>query len=377
MAKLAQKIKLLGGLVMGDKAKNGPFYVDIDLTERCNLNCLGCPYHNVDKKLIREQKRIPIDMPLEVLSRICQELKEMGTHTLVFQGTGEPLLHPHIIDCLRIGKKHGFFVILFTNGTLLRTDIIRELSKARLDRLKISLWATSEEQFAKNYPGTKSEIFPRIMDGLKELGDFKKKRSSHFPTVQAHFIFNSTNYQSVDAMIDLAARAGSGFISFSPMVDLREELYPLILSPEQIQQFQKDLSKAKNKLQSLDIVDNIDEVFTRLRLGYSVWERLPCYVTWYHTRIRADGCVQPCGRCTSQTEFGNVNTDSFKNIWEGPSMREFRAVARTTKGLRSIQTSCNCQYCCFAAHNMKIHRFMRWLSPFSFLRRSIGEKSRG
>lgn len=377
MATFDQKIKLLSGLLRGDKARNGPFYVDIDLTERCNLSCLGCPYHNVDKKLVREQKKIPQDMQPEVLRRLCKELKGMGTHTLIFQGTGEPFLHPHFIDCVRMGKELGFFVILFTNGTLLKTEIIQELSETHLDTLKISLWATSEEQFEKNYPGTKPEFFGRIMGGLKQLGDFKNKRSRGFPTIQTHFIFNKTNYQSVNAMIDLAIRAGSRSISFSPMVDMREELDPLILSPEQSQQFRKDLWEAKNKMESFGLEHNIDEVNTRLELGYSVWKALPCYITWYHSRIRADGSVQPCGRCKSEIEFGNVNADSFKKIWNGPSMRKFRAAARTTKGLAALQGFCSCQYCCFAVDNKKIHRLMRWRSPFSGFRRSIGDTSIG
>jgi len=371
MATFDQKIRLLGGLLMGNKTFNGPFYVDIDLTERCNLNCLGCPYHNVDKKLLREQKKIPQDMPMEVLSRICTELKDMNTHTLIFQGTGEPFLHPHLVECIRIGKKPGFFVILMTNGTLLNTNIIQALSDVHLDTLKISLWATSEEQFAKNYPGTKPETFHRVMDGLKQLGDFKTKQQRHLPVVQIHFVINNTNYQSLNAMIDLAAYAGSNSISFSPMVNLREELDSLLLSPEQSDQFQKSLLQAKDKLSSLSIVHNIDEICTRLRLGPSVWRELPCYVTWYHSRIRADGSVQPCGRCSSHVEFGNVNTNSFGDIWNGPSIREFRATTKTAKGLASLQGSCHCQYCCYVQDNKKIHRVNRWLSPFSVLRRAI------
>ncbi len=370
MATFEQKIKLLTGLLMGDRAKNGPFYIDIDLTERCNLNCLGCPYHNVDKKLLREQKQIPQDMPLDVLNRICRELKVMNTHTLIFQGTGEPFLYPHLVECVQIGKKLGFFVILMTNGTLLNANIIQALSDVGLDTLKISLWAISEEQFAKNYPGTKTETFHRVEEGLNRLGDLKKKVNTHFPAIQIHFVINNTNYQSVNAMIDLAARAGSSSVSFSPMVNIREELDTYILSPEQSELFQKSLLKAEKKFASHAITHNIDEACTRLRLGPSVWEHLPCYVSWYHSRIRADGSVQPCGRCSSYVEFGNVYKSSFRDIWNGPSMREFRAKTKTAKGLASLQGSCNCQYCCFVKDNKKIYRVQRWLSPLTALWRA-------
>ncbi|MGD9347756.1 MAG: radical SAM protein [Candidatus Aminicenantes bacterium] len=365
MINIAQKIKLAAGLLSGNRAKNGPFYVDIDLTERCNLNCLGCAYHNVDNKLIWEQKDVPQDIPMDLFKRICTELKNMGTHTLIFQGTGEPFLHPHLIECVHIGKELGFFIILYTNGTLLSRDIIRELSEEHLDRLKISLWATSREQFAQNYPGTNPAVFQKVLDGLQQLGKLRAARESFLFEVQTHFIINTTNYFSVDEMIDLAELAGSCSISFSPMVNLRKELDPLILSSRQINQFQKSLRHAQKRIESLNIEPNIDEITLRYNLGPSVWKSLPCYVTWYHSRVRADGTIQPCGRCFTDVQFGNVHTKSFQEIWNGSPMREFRAKTRTTEGLASLQGSCSCRYCCFVKDNHKIHNVMKWLSPFS------------
>jgi radical SAM protein with 4Fe4S-binding SPASM domain len=365
MATIGQKIKLATGLFRGNWAKNGPFYVDIDLTERCNLNCLGCPYHNLDNKLIRELKDIPQDMPLDVFKRICAQLKEMKTHTLIFQGTGEPFLHPHLIDCVRTSKELGFYTILFTNGTLLHTDIIQALSDVRLDILKISLWATSEEQFSQNYPGTNPNNFEKVLDGLKRLGDLRAQPNRLLFKVQTHFIINNTNFLSLKDMIDLAEIAGSRCITFSPMVDLRDELKPILLSPEQIDRFQKSLKQKKQRIESNRMEHNIDEICLRYDLGHAVWKELPCYVTWYHARIRADGTVQPCGRCNPDIEFGNVHTNTFKDIWNGPLIREFRAKTRTSKGLASLQRSCQCQYCCFVEDNLKIHRAMRWKSLFS------------
>jgi MoaA/NifB/PqqE/SkfB family radical SAM enzyme len=375
MATFDQKIKLLSGLLKGNKAINDPFYIDIDLTERCNLNCLGCPYHNVDKRLFRNQKKIPQDMSLEVLHRLFAELKGTGTHTFVIQGSGEPFLHPHLTECIKMSKQSGATVILMTNGTLLDTEIIQALSDARLDILKISLWATSEEQFVKNYPGTKPEIFQKIMDGLKGLNDFKTSEKSHFPAVQVNFIINNTNYRSIDEMIDLAVRSGSSSISFSPMINLREELDSSLLSPNQIKLFQKSLLQAKKRLKSLNIDHNIVEMNIRYRLGSSVWKKIPCYVTWYHVRIRADGTIQPCGRCYADVQVGNSQTSSFKDIWNGPLIREFRAKSRTIKGLASLQELCNCQYCCFLIDNRKIYRFMRWLPSFTALGRFLSDET--
>jgi len=365
MFKTAQKINLAIGLLSGNQAKNGPFYVDIDLTERCNLKCLGCAYHNIDNKLIWKQKEVPQDIPLDLFKRICAELKNMGTHTLIFQGTGEPFLYPHLGECVNIGKKLGFSIILFTNGTLLNRKIIRELSEARLDRLKISLWATSREQYAQNYPGTHPATFQKVQEGLRQLGDLGAAKENFLFEVQTHFIINTTNYFSVDEMVDMAEMAGSRTISFSPMVNLRKELDPLVLSPPQIEQFQQSLLRIKKRIKTSNIAHNIDEIILRYNLGPAVWKEIPCYVTWYHARVRADGTIQPCGRCHNEIQFGNVHTHAFTEIWNGAPMHEFREKTRTTTGLASVQGSCSCRYCCFVEDNFKIHKVMKWLSPFS------------
>lgn len=363
MATLNQKITLLSGLLLGNRARNGPYYVDIDLTERCNLNCLGCPYHNVDNILLREKKEAPQEMPFDLFKRVCTELRELKTHTLVLQGSGEPFLHPQLVDCVRTGKELGFYVILFTNGTLLNPDTIHALSDARLDTLKISLWATSREQFAHNYPGTNPAIFQKVKRGLEQLGYFRTDQDRRTFGVQLHFIINRINYSSVNEMVSLARMAKSQFLSVSPMVNLRRELNPLILSKEQAERFQESLRQAKERLESLDIQHNFDEASLRFDLGETVWKELPCYVLWYHARIRADGSLQPCGRCIADIEFGNMHTHSFQEVWNSSPAREFRSRTRSLKGLASIQSSCNCQYCCFVEDNNKIHRFMRWLSP--------------
>lgn len=373
MATFDQKIRLLGGLLMGNKAMNGPIYVDIDLTEHCNLNCLGCPYHNVDNKFLRDPKRIPQDMPLDVFKRICNELKDMKTRMLIFQGSGEPFLYPHLAESVRIAKNLGFHITLLTNGTLINTDILRSLSDAHLDILKISLWATSEDQFANNYPGMNPEIFKRIKEGLKQLGEFKTEQSRVWPAIQFHYIINNTNFQSVNTMIDLAILGKSNIVTFAPMANLRRELNVHLLSPEQHMSLQKSLLQAKVKLADYSIEHNIDEILLRFKLGEAIWKELPCYIMWYHARIRADGSLQPCGRCTTDVDFGNTYTSSFKDIWNSSPAREFRSKTRSLKGLASLQRSCNCQYCCFVKDNTKIHRIMRWLSPFAALRRSMSE----
>jgi len=46
MPTINQNLRLLQGLIAGDTAFTGPFFVTLDLTRRCNLKCIGCRYHS-------------------------------------------------------------------------------------------------------------------------------------------------------------------------------------------------------------------------------------------------------------------------------------------------------------------------------------------
>ena len=108
----------------------------------------------------------------------------MSTHSLILQGAGEPFLHPDLFEMVSTAKAAGFHVTLLTNGTLLDQDIIQALMDARLDTLKVSLWASSTEQYQQNYPGTNPDNLRRVEDGLKLLESLKAERNSMLPMVQ-------------------------------------------------------------------------------------------------------------------------------------------------------------------------------------------------
>jgi radical SAM protein with 4Fe4S-binding SPASM domain len=108
---------------------------------------------------------------------------------------------------------------------------------------------------------------------------------------------------------------------------------------------------------------NIDEALARYAVGRTVWKKLPCYVAWSHARIRVDGTVQPCGRCNNDLHFGNLHESTFHEIWNGPTIRAFRQQAARTSGLASIAGHCDCDFCCHARDNMRVHRWFRWVAP--------------
>lgn len=365
MANWIEKTQLLRGLWNGEVAYAGPFFVDVDLTQRCNLRCLGCRYHSPLLAETSSRKAGLPDMPIELFEQLCADLGAMGTHQVILQGAGEPTLHPQLAQMIATAKDAGMRVTLITNGTLLDEGMVEALMDVQLDTLKVSLWATSPEQYEINYPGCSGETYARVVDNLRRVTRLKAARDSLCPRLEVHYPINSHNADSIDAIVELAHEVGCQSVSFAPFNTVGGALDSYALASDEEGQARLGLVRARERLTELGLRHNIDQVLMRYRLGPQVWKQVPCYITWMHARIRVDGSIQPCGSCDAEASLGNIQRGGFREHWNGPPLRAFRQQARTCEGMSVITQHCHCDFCCYAADNVRVHRVFRYLAPLA------------
>jgi len=306
-------------------------------------------------------KQSKMDLDYDLFIELCDELKTMGTRSIILIGEGEPLLHPRLLDIIAAAGGAGLHVTLLTNGTLLDKAKIQSLIDSRLDILKVSLWATSREEYSQNYPGTDPDNFSRILESLRLLDRTKAEQKSDRPLVVLHQPINRHNFRHIDSTIDLARANGCNSLSFSPFKTRRHELEVFALTPDEEEILLFTLKQMKPRLDSLSMGNNIDQALLRYRIGESVWQKLPCYIAWLHARIKVDGTVLPCNPCG--LVMGNLQETSFKAIWNAPGFRTFRRQTMTREGLRRMADHCDCGFCCHVEDNARVHRFFRWFSP--------------
>ncbi len=362
MATLPQKIKLLKGLLKGRITYTGPFYVTLDITRRCNLQCLGCVYHSpYVRPPSGNDSGIP-DIPLQLVGQLCKDLRTIGTPTLVIQGAGEPLLHPDFPALITTVKTAGFNTVLLTNGTLLEENLIRTLIDIGFDLIKVALWAASAEQYEQNHPGTNPGNFRKVVDGVKLAARLKSERKSKFPVIGLHFPINRNNFREIKSMADLALNTGSNELSFALMYSANDTLDSYLLCPEEEKSLREELIRVKQSLRSLPLRHNIPDVLLRYELGKTIWQKMPCYIPWVHARVKVDGTVHPCSRCN--LVMGDLHQDTFDHIWNGSAFCAFRKKAFEIHALDTMPEHCDCSFCCFAADNARIHRILKWFLPF-------------
>jgi MoaA/NifB/PqqE/SkfB family radical SAM enzyme len=362
MATLLEMLRLLKGLLGDGKAFVGPLHVNVDVTRRCNLRCVGCRYHSPEVYLPSPGDQTILDISIELLEKLCDELRTMGTREFILIGEGEPLLHPHIFEIISMAKRAGFRTSLISNGTLLDQTRIQLLIDSKLDILRVSLWANSPEGYVEQYPGTDPVYFERALEGLKTLKLFKKKNQSKVPYVILHQPLNRYNFQKIDSRIDLALEIGCEGIAFSPFYSQRGNLFSLSLSPEEERSLYLHLARLKKRIKPLPLNHTIDQTLLRYRIGREIGGKYPCYIGWFHTRIKIDGSVVPCNPCN--IIIGNLKETPFHEIWNNSAYRNFRRQTMFIESFNFLRPLCDCEFCCYLENNVKIHRFFKWFLPY-------------
>lgn len=355
-----KRAKLLTGLLDGERAYTGPFYADIDVTRRCNMRCLGCPYQSSKTRGPTPGDHSVKDLDLEILDKIIRGLVQLKTPEVFLCGEGEPMLHPQLTDIIAALKQAGLKVQLFTNGTLFNEKYAKKLLDSGLDVLRISLWATTPQEFEKLYPGARPEQLDEIITGIKVFTRVKAENKLILPLVILNQPLNSYNFRNIDKRIELAHETGCNGVVFDTYRDWHE-FGQAALSPKQVQRLCQDLIHARKQLELNSLSHNIDDVLTKFNLEEDAWRKSPCYVGWYFTRIRVDGTVVPCPPCAMS--MGNLTSRSLVEIWNGAEYRRFRRKTSIPGGSEIYGDCCDCNWCHYVKDNYRVYRLFRWIKP--------------
>jgi MoaA/NifB/PqqE/SkfB family radical SAM enzyme len=134
---------------------------DVELTNACNLRCRFCP---------REALTRPRGtMTARTMEAVLDHIPPDGD--LFFCGLGESLLHPGVVDAVRLGKRRGRRRVgLVTNAALLTPDLTRRLLDAGLDTLQVSFNGITPEVYERVMVGGRMEVALAHVDRALEIG---------------------------------------------------------------------------------------------------------------------------------------------------------------------------------------------------------------
>jgi MoaA/NifB/PqqE/SkfB family radical SAM enzyme len=176
------------GILDGLYAYKAPSLAQIDLTNNCNNDCIGCWCNSPlleEKKINTEVKKQTI--PFKRVIGLIDELYKMGTKHLYYAGGGEPFMHPQIMEVLKYTKKKGLTCYVNTNFTLIDEKTAKELAELKVDHLTVSVWAGTPQAYSASHPNKNEETFYRIREMLRLLNKLKHK----YPIIKLYNVISS------------------------------------------------------------------------------------------------------------------------------------------------------------------------------------------
>ena len=92
----------------------------LEPTSACNLACDGCYRENVASS----------HKPLDVVKKEVELFRTLRNSDGISIAGGDPLMHPQVVDIVRIVAEMGLKPVINTNGGKLTMELLRELKKA-------------------------------------------------------------------------------------------------------------------------------------------------------------------------------------------------------------------------------------------------------
>lgn len=110
--------------------------LDMELTERCNLNCIHCYINQpAGNDTIKKQ-----ELSTETVKAVLKEAASLGCLSVKFTG-GEPLLREDFSEIYLFSRKLGLKVRLFTNATLITPSLVEILGRIPpLEKIEITVY---------------------------------------------------------------------------------------------------------------------------------------------------------------------------------------------------------------------------------------------
>ena len=99
-------------------------HLDIELTERCNNNCVHCYINQPENKTAIRTRELTTDQ----WKKILDQAAKLGALTVRFTG-GEPLIRSDFADIYEYTRRLGIKVMLFTNARLVTPGLVKLFKK--------------------------------------------------------------------------------------------------------------------------------------------------------------------------------------------------------------------------------------------------------
>lgn len=368
-----------------------PYLIHIMPTRLCNLRCKSCGQWG-STGFYKEDgnKNIKHSLDKNVFKSFIDQVAHFSP--TIFLTGGEPFIHKDIIELIRYIKSKNLICWIVSNGTLFER-YAKEIVEAGVDVLYVSIDGTPESH--DEIRGMEN-CFTKIESGIKKINHFKEKYSKTKPILCQISTISDHSYKNLTALPEITESLGMdmliikhSYFTITKVGKLYEQMMKthfncnadswkgwvrddFEMDLNYIQKSLKQIQERKNKFLLSFFphvkIEDIPKYYSNdPKLFYQINDNgtisngtfsnkaTKCIAPWTHLMIYPNGEAMVCNDNPDYI-LGNINQDSFQDIWNGEKAKNFRKFIKK----HSLPI---CSRCC----GLYYHPFYRSGSNFKML----------
>ena len=267
------------GKVISDLENKMPA-IDIGITNLCNANCIMCPHYKIKKFGT---------MKMKLYRKIIDDVVSCGIRGVNLSFFGEAMLDKTLVEKIKYAKSKNLNVGFFTNAALMFKDKSREIIKAGIDNITVSMDSNNKKMYEK------IRVNCSYDDVRKNILDFLKIRRKLKSNVKINMVavLMDENYNDLKEYYKFWGNKVDGI----------------------------NLINMENRSDSFDKA-------SKKSLSYQKGiVREPCMLLWDHMVVDWDGeVVLCCNDYAHEVVIGNLNKESIKDVWFGCKLKKIREI---------------------------------------------------
>lgn len=288
-----------------------PIEMEIGISGACNHRCIFCAVDYMEYK--------PRMLKAEVLISNLEQLGRKGLRSIIYAGEGEPLVNPDAPEIFNRTKENGIDVAMSTNGVLFTRERVKACLKS-LSWVRVSIAGATDETYEKIHQCPKGDL-QRVLRNLEDVAAVKRDQKLG-TTLGAQLLLLPENKDEVVLLAKTIRDIGFDYFTVKPFSQHPSSKAKLTVDYSEAEEIGREVREYET--------DDFKIYFRSKSIENLNMEKpyASCEGLNFMAYMDAAGDVFPCIVFMGQKEFvyGNINENTFPEIWESERARRIRAM---------------------------------------------------
>ncbi len=284
-----------------------PIEVEISPSGACNHRCVFCAVDYIGYQ--------PNFLDKDIILRDISKMSRKGLKSVICSGEGEPLLNKDMPDIANGIKACGVDLAMSTNGVFFTKKKAEECLKA-FTWVRFSVASMEEQSYDRIQRGKAGDL-GKVKVNLENIVRVKKNQNLK-TTLGVQCLLLPDNADQLPDMAKQLREIGVDYLTIKPYSQHLHSANTYQIDYNQMIELEQEIKEYSTENFAVYFRTN-----AMRKIHHDKYYRI-CYGLPFMTHIDAKGNVWPCVAHIGTEEFcyGNINEQTFEEIWEGQKRQE-------------------------------------------------------